>query len=254
MQEDFTSIGEILNKNLDENPRYKFALKCSTIFSFWGDIVGKKFEKLTKPDGIKASKLKVLCKNAAVASELTMFKSQLLKKVQTYANPLEIQVNDILFSYKDWTNAVEKFQEIEDEYLPYINDEELNTQEVSEDDVKIIFESIEKLDFMPPETKENEAAIWSGSDWVIEPDFRGLLQVDIETKEISTIEYVGAVKTGFQKVAEDVAQEIQTNPEKFKKIETSLVDISNTEEYKNYLREKSGRYSEIRNRTTTFRA
>jgi len=90
----------------------------------------------------------------------------------------------------------------------------------------------------PPETKENEVAIWSGSDWVIEPDFRGLLQVDIETKEISTIEYVGAVKTGFQKVSEDVAQEIQINPEKFKKIETSLVDISNTEEYKNYLREK----------------
>ena len=39
-------------------------------------------------------------------------------------------------------------------------------------------------------------------------------------------------------MSEDVAQEIQTNPEKFKKIETSLVDISNTEEYKNYLREK----------------
>ena len=154
MQEDFTSIGEILNKNLDENPRYKFALKCSTIFSFWGDIVGKKFEKLTKPDGIKASKLKVLCKNAAVASELTMFKSQLLKKVQTYSNPLEIEVNDIIFSYKDWTNAVEKFQEIEDEYLPYITDEELNSQEISEDDVKIIFESIEKLEFMPAETKE----------------------------------------------------------------------------------------------------
>ena len=98
--------------------------------------------------------MKVLCKNAAVASELTMFKSQLLKKVQTYSNPLEIEVNDIIFSYKDWTNAVEKFQEIEDEYLPYITDEELNTQEISEDDVKIIFESIEKLEFMPAETKE----------------------------------------------------------------------------------------------------
>lgn len=154
MQEDFTSIGEILNKNLDENPRYKFALKCSTIFSFWGDIVGKKFEKFTKPDGIKAGKLKVLCKNPAFAQELTMFKSQLLKKIQTYANPLGIEVNDIIFSYKDWANAVEKFQEIEDEFLPFLTDEELNSQEISENDIKTIFESIEKLDFMPPKTKE----------------------------------------------------------------------------------------------------
>ena len=102
----------------------------------------------------KAGKLKVLCKNPAFAQELTMFKSQLLKKIQTYANPLGIEVNDIIFSYKDWANAVEKFQEIEDEFLPFLTDEELNSQEISENDIKTIFESIEKLDFMPPKTKE----------------------------------------------------------------------------------------------------
>ena len=154
MQEDFTSIGEILNKNLDENPRYKFALKCSTIFSFWGDIVGKKFEKLTKPSEVKNSKLKVLCKNATIASELTLYKTQLLQKIKTYSEPIDIKIEDIIFSYKDWTNPIEKFSEIKDEFLPYITDEELNEQEISEEDVKIIFESIEKLDFMPPATKE----------------------------------------------------------------------------------------------------
>ena len=90
----------------------------------------------------------------------------------------------------------------------------------------------------PPETKENEVAIWTGSDWTIEPDYRGELQVDIETKEISTIEYFGSIKTGFQKVNQETANDIQTNPEKYKRIEVSLVDISDTEEYKKYLQEK----------------
>lgn len=154
MQEDFTSIGEILNKNLDENPRYKFALKCSTIFSFWGDIVGKKFEKLTKPSEIKNSRLKVLCKNATIASELTLYKTQLLQKIKIYAEPIGVRVEDVLFSYKDWTNPIEKFSEIKDEYLPNITDEELNQYEISDDEIQLIFESIDKLDFMPPETKE----------------------------------------------------------------------------------------------------
>ena len=90
----------------------------------------------------------------------------------------------------------------------------------------------------PPKTNENEVAIWTGSDWTIEPDYRGQLQVDIETKEISTIEYVGSIKTGFQKVTEDVANDIQMHPEKYKKIEVSLIDISETDEFKKYLKDK----------------
>lgn len=90
----------------------------------------------------------------------------------------------------------------------------------------------------PPETKENEVAIWSGTDWIIEPDYRGELQVDIETKEVSTIDYIGTLKNGFQKITETVAEDIRTYPEKYKRIEDSLVDISDTEEYKTYLHEK----------------
>lgn len=90
----------------------------------------------------------------------------------------------------------------------------------------------------PPETKENEVAIWTGSDWIVEPDYRGQLQANINTKEISIIDYIGSIKTGFQKVNQEIANDIQTNPEKYKRIEVSLVDISNTEEYKKYLHER----------------
>jgi len=84
----------------------------------------------------------------------------------------------------------------------------------------------------PPKTKENEVAIWNGEDWEIESDFRDELQADIETKEISTIDYIGTIKKGFQKVTKEIAEDINSNPDKYKKVKNKLVDISETEEYK----------------------
>ena len=86
----------------------------------------------------------------------------------------------------------------------------------------------------PPETQEKEAAIWNGEDWVIEPDFRGEQQVNLETYEVTTVEYVGKIKDGFQSVTSEVAEDIQTNPDKYKVVNGILTDISNTDEYKEF--------------------
>ena len=90
----------------------------------------------------------------------------------------------------------------------------------------------------PPKTKENEIAIWNSQKWVIEADFRKQLQINIETLEISEIDYVGDVKDGFQKITKEIAEDIQNTPEKYKKIDNKLVDISETEEYREYLHQK----------------
>lgn len=90
----------------------------------------------------------------------------------------------------------------------------------------------------PPETKENEIAIWGGKNWVIESDFRGLSQVDIETKETSKIEYIGKIKDGYQLITKETAKDIQENPDKYKKVKNKLKDISDIEEYKEFLRLK----------------
>lgn len=90
----------------------------------------------------------------------------------------------------------------------------------------------------PPETKEKEVAIWNGDDWVIEPDFRGEQQVNLETYEVSTVEYVGKIKDGFQSVTSEVAEDIQTNPDKYKVVNGILTDISNTDEYKEFLHQQ----------------
>ena len=99
----------------------------------------------------------------------------------------------------------------------------------------------------PPETKENEIAIWNGKSWDVESDYRGELQVNIETKEITTVDYIGEIKEGFQKVSEELAQDIKSTPEKYKKSGDTLLDISNTDEYKEYLiqAEAEERKSEI---------
>lgn len=91
----------------------------------------------------------------------------------------------------------------------------------------------------PPKVKENEIAIWDGEDWFINADFRGFFQVDIETKEVSTIDYLGIIKKGFQKISEEMAEDIKSHPEKYKNIDNCLVDISNTDEYKEYLHQQS---------------
>ena len=90
----------------------------------------------------------------------------------------------------------------------------------------------------PPTTKENEVAIWNGNDWEIESDFRGQTQINIETREVSKIDYIGDVKSGFQKLTEEIANDILQFPDKYKQIDNQLVDISGTEEYRQYLHEK----------------
>ena len=99
---DFATVGEILEETLSNNFQYRFALKCSTLFSFWEQIVGPKFAKFSKPITLTHNKLAVSCKNPAVAQELTMFKPDLLKKIEKYASPLKLKVNDLIFSYKNW--------------------------------------------------------------------------------------------------------------------------------------------------------
>ena len=100
----------------------------------------------------------------------------------------------------------------------------------------------------PPETGENETVIRQGGSWQIVPDFRGKTQINIESREVSKIDYIGKVKSGFQIITEETALDIQNNPEKYKRINDALVDISETEEYRLFLleKEKQKRISEIK--------
>lgn len=103
--DNFSSLGEVIDKTLLNNPRYDFALKCSTLFNFWGQIVGPKFEKFSKPVNLVGGKLSVVCKSPVVVQELIMFKTELLEKIAKFAQPLGLNVTDFIFSYKNWENS-----------------------------------------------------------------------------------------------------------------------------------------------------
>lgn len=99
---DFNSLGNIVN-SVVQNTNLRQGMKKATIFKFWAQVVGKKFEKYSKIEALNAQGVLIVsCANSAVSSELTMFKSDILKKINVYANPLGVEITDINFSHKLW--------------------------------------------------------------------------------------------------------------------------------------------------------
>lgn len=85
----------------------------------------------------------------------------------------------------------------------------------------------------PPEVTENKIALFENKAWTIKDDFRGQWQVNIKTKSVSTINYIGSLTSDFHIVSSDVAEQIQMNPDKFEIVSGKLTDISDTQAYKN---------------------
>lgn len=129
--------------------------KYSTIFSFWAEIVGKKFESLSRPYSIKASKLFVAAKSPVVIQELTLFKAVLLKKINSYSLPLGIEIKDIVFDYKNFDKNKEIIASdfIEDK-PKMIAERELLSIETEKILIEKTKDSIEKLKFLPKDKKE----------------------------------------------------------------------------------------------------
>lgn len=154
MKNDFAPVGEIINQSLSKNPKYKFAIKCSTLFSFWGDVVGSKFAKFSKPIALNYNKLSVVCKNPTVAQELTMFKADLIKKIQKFALPLNLKVVDFIFTYKNWGDDPEIPEELEDRNFIEFSEEQIQNVELSTTELDLIYENVNSMNFLSNELKE----------------------------------------------------------------------------------------------------
>lgn len=144
-------ISDILNNGLFNSNKAKIALKCVTIFSFWGQIAGKKFEQSSKPYAIKGMKLYVSCENPYVMQELIMYKKILLQKLIPYTRPLEIVINDIVFDYKSWNEH--KKVPLPDDFPDFYTDERLLNIDICEDDFKNVFINIDNSEYLNDEQK-----------------------------------------------------------------------------------------------------
>ena len=145
------SLGVVMDSIL-KNPALQKGVKSATLFKFWNKVVGKKFEKVSTP--ISLSKkfnnyiLLVACESAVVSSELMLYKTQLIKKFNTFSKPLEVEISDICFSHKHWKTENKSSFEYKAQVLnenPYKEDLtgfDEGCIEISEEEIKKIKENV----------------------------------------------------------------------------------------------------------------
>ena len=158
------SIGSLIDSSIFakslKDGKLQDIIKHSTIFSFWGEIVGRKFEKITKPYAIKKSIFYVSVKSPVVAQELSLNKKILIKKINSYSMPLGYEIKDIVFNFKNFevvtSNAFDENKEgdYSDDNLIWYNCDELDKIELSISTIEKIRASVSKISFLNNEQKE----------------------------------------------------------------------------------------------------
>ncbi len=151
-------ISQILNDNIfDDFKKDKMSemIKRSTIFSFWGVVVGKKFSKFSRPVSIKSKKLFVSAKSPVIIQELNLLKDKILKKLNSYSIPLGIEIKDIVFDYKNFSpvKLEDKSNEIEDKPV-FLNDEDISKVPNDEGFDNSITKNIKKIAFLNDNQKD----------------------------------------------------------------------------------------------------
>jgi len=130
-------------------------IKHSTIFSFWNNVVGAKFSKFTKPYAIKCNKLYVSAKSPVLITELGLYKTKILSKVNSYSKPLGIEIKDIIFSYKNYsmTNPAARNEETEDKPVE-IEKEKLEMLDIEQSKKDEVQKCVSKINSLNEKQKE----------------------------------------------------------------------------------------------------
>lgn len=88
-----------------DNKEIKKAITRNNLYKFWTNVAGKKFADRSRPYSMMSGGIMVIaCENAIVAQELTLRKNQLLTKFEPYLKSLKMNIKDLRFDPKKWTN------------------------------------------------------------------------------------------------------------------------------------------------------
>lgn len=150
---ELNTIGNILN-TVVQNSDLALGIKRSTLSKFWGKIVGKKFETMSKPSSINRSNvLMVACANSFVTSELMMFKPDILKKLEPYAKSLDLVIEDIVFSHKIWSEEKDEMLNYEEKRAPKIPEVNYDEIELDPSEISNIQRCVENNKFASQEQR-----------------------------------------------------------------------------------------------------
>ena len=100
---DFEGIDGVI-ADLLQNKDIKKAVTRSNLYRFWKSIVGEKFGEKSKPYSmIGGGVMVVACANNVVAQELLYQKNMIIEKFTPYLKSLKINLKDIKFDPKKWS-------------------------------------------------------------------------------------------------------------------------------------------------------
>lgn len=168
MKDEFLKISDILDTSVRTFNRFGQAFEksktCSMFFSFWKDVVGKKFEKLSIPYELKGSILFVSAVSPAVIQELNFFKKEIIEKYTPYAEGLNLKLTDIKFDYKNWASiksqmqgdlkSSKTFDTDTPDYYTEKDYETIGLDNSEEADFKKLKNTLENVKSLPPYLKE----------------------------------------------------------------------------------------------------
>jgi len=152
------TVGDLLNNSIFSqkciNEKMDVVLKHATIFSFWSDVVGMKFSKFSKPTIIKGTKLFVSVFSPVLIQELTLCKRKLIEKVNSYSKPLNIEIKDIVFNYKNYKDEEKNDSHMIEDKPVWISNSELNDIKLDDISIEHIKNNVSKLKFLNEKQKE----------------------------------------------------------------------------------------------------
>ena len=100
---DFVTTESLVEELLGQK-EIKKAITRNNLYKFWDKVAGAKFAQKSKPYSMLGGGVMVIaCENAIVAQELTLRKTQLLVKFEPYLKSLKLNVKDLKFDPKKWT-------------------------------------------------------------------------------------------------------------------------------------------------------
>lgn len=100
----FHNIDDLIDE-LSQTKEFKKAIRRSNLYKFWKMAAGEKFAKISKPYSMLNGDVMVIaCQTPIVAQELMLRKTQILQKLQPFTSSLHLNVKDLKFDPKKWTD------------------------------------------------------------------------------------------------------------------------------------------------------
>ena len=90
----------------------------------------------------------------------------------------------------------------------------------------------------PPQAENEQVACFINGNWNIFMDHREHYQVKLEDITFSKLGYIGEAHEGYQFITDEVFEDYSKDNEKYKVIDGEFIDISDTEEYQEILRQR----------------